>query len=60
MSYKNEYIGRFWPLVMTHNLRVQNYVLLKIITSVAFDLGDIGRFETTSAADVPLVQKWVI
>ena len=47
---QNLNIGRLRPPFMTHNLWVKNHVSLNFITSAAFDLGDIGRFKTTSAA----------
>ena len=47
---QNLNIGRLRPPFMTHNLWVKNHVSLNFITSAAFDLGDIGRFDSTSAA----------
>ena len=45
---------------MTHNLWVQNNVISKFITSAAFDLGDIGRFQTTSATLGQKSGRWNI
>ena len=45
---------------MTHNLWVQNNVISKSITSAAFDLGDIGRFQTTSATLGQKSGRWNI